>query len=136
MTAHWAQGARRAVQGLAAFGLLALAAGCVPFQADIVPPQGGLFTDIQAPITTNFTGNPVSPDLIKASSSQTYYLNTIFWGDVAWDEAAIAEIARKGGIDRVSYADYEFFQILGVFAKFTVNVYGESDSYAAAGGVQ
>ncbi len=115
-------------------GLLAavsalLIAGCatpIGFDSRVRPPGGALVTNHKAPLTLDFVGNPAGNRARKASWSHTSY----FWdiiltgGTYAFDKAHIAKIARDGGINEVSYADYEFLSVLGVFQKMTVNVYG------------
>lgn len=111
-----------------ALGALFLS-GCAsvtPFQTTVRPPLAGLFVSVKAPLTTDFNGNPCGTKIKKVSSSNTsYFRDFIFTGlDFAWDDAAIQQIARQGGIEHVSYADYEIFNLLGVYGTFTVNVYG------------
>ena len=105
-----------------------LLCGCgAYYNTSVVPPRGVLFSNIKAPLTTDFNDTEVQGTLIKSSKKWTYYVHDIlFTGiSVAWETADIPEIARKGGITEVAYADYEFLQVLGVFAQFTINVYGK-----------
>ena len=48
--------------------------------------------------------------------------------DFAWDDADIELIASRAGIKHIAYSDYEFFNMLGIFASFQVNVYGYDES--------
>ncbi len=44
---------------------------------------------------------------------------------VQWDDKAIGEIARKGGIETIHYADLETKSyLLGIWKRHTVRVYG------------
>lgn len=113
---------RLSVAGL----LLSLCAGCACPNTEVIPPQGGLVTYVKAPLTTQFNGNPCGADK-KFSESQTFLFCP--WPltgslNISAGDSKIKEIAGRGGIDQVSYADYEFLSILGIYAQFTVNVYG------------
>lgn len=108
---------------------LLLTSGCaafVQYKAPVIPPKGMLFYSHKAPLTVDFQGNPTDPGLVKVSRTNTQYLHDILLTGLnfAWDEAAIAQLAREEGIQNVSYADYEILNILGAYARFTVNVYG------------
>jgi hypothetical protein len=103
-----------------------LLSGCVSYTAPVKPPRGGLFESYKMPLTVNVNGNPCGPSVTKHSKSQTFFIWDILFTrvQVAWDDATISKIAREGEIEEISYADYEFLNVLGIFAKFTVNVYG------------
>ena len=106
--------------------LVLLFTGCASYQAEVKPPQGLLFATIKAPLTANFEHTINNKDLIKTSHKKTSYL----WAylSFAWDDADIALIADRAGIKHVSYADYEFWNILNIYASFQVNVYGYTES--------
>lgn len=113
-----------------AFGVamlpLAGCAGLTAYSAPVKPPQGMLFVDVKAPLTAQFNGTPVGANLKKVSKTHTgFFRDFIFTGGTfAWDDVAISEIARRGGIEEVAYADYELMNILGIYGTFTINVYG------------
>lgn len=113
---------------LSLFACLALGgcAGTTLYYAPVRPPGGIFFISTKAPLTTDFAGNPCGSATKKVSHSETFYFRDfIFTGQtLAWDEAAIGKIAREGGIEEISFADYELLDILGIFGKFTINVYG------------
>ena len=44
---------------------------------------------------------------------------------VAWDSAAIGDIARKQGMQEVYFADLETLSILRLWNQYTVHVYGK-----------
>ena len=44
---------------------------------------------------------------------------------VAWDSAAIGDIARKQGLKEVYFADLETLSILRIWNEYTVHVYGK-----------
>ena len=107
--------------------LLFLATGCAlsQHQADVVPHRSLLFEYYKAPLTTNFD-HTKTERLVKVSSGQTHYFHDVFITglDASWGDAAIPTIARKGGIEEVAYADYQYLNVLWIYSQFTVNVYG------------
>lgn len=108
---------------------LLILAGCassVQYLAPVKPPTGGLLWSYKAPLSTDMNRTDSDMEMIKVSSKKTYYFHDmIFTGiDLAWGSADIPNIARYGGIKEVCYADYEILNILGIYAEFTVNVYG------------
>jgi hypothetical protein len=42
-----------------------------------------------------------------------------------WGNAALDKAARDAGIQTVYYADYELLDVLGIYKRATVYVYGE-----------
>lgn len=119
---------RHGLMALAAIAAVALVgcAGLTPFQAPVKPPQAMLFVDVKAPLTAEFNATAVGPNLKKVSRKHTTFFRDIIFtgGTIAWDDAAIADIAREGGLTEVAYADYELMNILGIYGTFTINVYG------------
>lgn len=107
---------------------LALSMGCggVWTRTRVIPPQGLLFSSVKAPVSINFDNTPAGRQLSRVSQSSTYYFRDfIITGmDFSWGSVGINEIARKGGLSRVYFADYEYLNILGIYAQFTINVYG------------
>lgn len=114
--------------------LVIVAAGClsgsgcalIRFNTPVRPPLGAIFTDIKAPLTVAFNRTPAGEATRTVSHSEILFVHDILLTgmSIGWDDAAIARIARDGGLESVAYADYEFFQVFGVYAKFTVYVHG------------
>ncbi|MCL5270162.1 MAG: TRL-like family protein [bacterium] len=102
-------------------------AGRALFRAPVRVPGGALVVATKAPLTVNFNGNPCGEATRMATFKRTMYIwDCLITGlEFAWDDAALAKMAREADIERVSYADYELLNVLGVFAQFTVHVYGE-----------
>jgi hypothetical protein len=107
--------------------LVAIVAGCVAavlltscsIVAPVVPPQGLIYSQTKAPISTDFSNTPVGTKKGEASASSI--LGLIATGDCGIQAAALA-----GGIKTISHADYQFSSILfGIYTKTTVTVYGE-----------
>ncbi len=101
-------------------------AGCAnSLRAPVRPPGGLLFTNYQAPLTTNFSETSRGA---KVGTGEAMYLRIplIFVNpDLAWGDASIQTAARNGGITTVQYADYEYLTVLGIFSKVTVRVHGD-----------
>ena len=117
----------RALMRVAALGAGLVSAGCASYGTEVMPPGGAIYSHIRAPLTTDFHANPVGAVTKKASSSATKFLHIPLGGlplSFSWDSAAIQKIAADGGISTVSYADYEFLNVLGIWSEFTVHVYG------------
>ncbi len=109
---------------LAAGAVMVFSSGCLSYRAPVKPPLGAIYTEIKAPLTVNFHNTPVGAPNKKYSQKYTRYLNIFGYVSVAWDEAAIGEIAREGGITEIAYADYQVKSILGIYGEFQINVYG------------
>ena len=111
-------------------GLMAVAAlnGCAAnYVTPVKPPTGFLYSKYSAPLTVNFNNTPCDESLIKASESKTFFVHDwLLTGiSVAWGDADVARVAREAGIVEIAYADHEFLNILGFYATFTINVYGQ-----------
>ena len=122
---------RYVILGLTVAALL-FCSGCtflVPYSTPVKPPPGGIFTNHKAPLMINLKDTDIGTDTIKYSHKKTYYFHDLILTqiDVAWGTADIPEIARRGGIKRVTHADYEMMNILGIYAEFTIHVYGYED---------
>jgi len=91
-----------------------MASSCGAYVAS--PLTGFIYSDVKAPLTA--TSNPVASKVGTAEA-------TSILGIVATGDASIEAAAKKAGITRISHIDYEANSVLGVFAKFTVYVYGE-----------
>lgn len=99
--------------GLIAGGL-ALLTGCLsaPFQ-----PPSGVVSVTRAPLSTE--GNwKVGARHGEASSASVL-------GLYAWGDCSIATAARNGGLSKVGHIDYEYLNVIGIWQKATVIVYGE-----------
>lgn len=77
-------------------------------------------------MTQNFQGNPTGTAVrVVEERDVHYFYDFLITGlSFAWDSATIERIAREGGITTVSYADYDFMHVMGVFAITTIRVYG------------
>lgn len=95
-------------------GAMALASGCVvaPFQ----PPMG-IVSVVKAPLSTegDFSASPKCGE-----SSSVSILGLVSTGDCSIDSAV-----KSAGLKKINHIDYGYLNIIGVYQKATVYVYGE-----------
>lgn len=108
----------RSLALLALLGLTVLSTGCSYYSAPVMPPGGLFYTNIQAPVDTDVQSNPVGSK--TGASSSTSILGLFAYGD-----ASLASAVQNGGLSKVDHVDYEFFNLLFIYQKFTINAYGE-----------
>jgi len=97
--------------------LVFVSSGCAGFaRAPVVPPLGWLYNDTKAPMDVDFKATTLG------KSGQATTQNVL--GFVAWGDASTQTAAANGGISTIEHADYELFNVLGVYSKFTTTVYG------------
>lgn len=80
------------------------------------PVSGFLFTDVQAPLTA--TSNPSYSKVGKATCSSIL-------GWIALGDCSIETAAKNAKITKIHHVDYKTQNFLGIYATFTVYVYGE-----------
>ncbi|MDP6438202.1 MAG: TRL-like family protein [Candidatus Brocadiia bacterium] len=100
--------------------VLVMAVGCAfPYTAPVVPPVGSFFSQISAPISTDFNeATAVATKHGSASSSSVLWL-------VAFGDCSIDAAAEEGELSKIHYADYTYLNVLGFYQNFTVTVHGE-----------
>ena len=108
---------RRFATVLALCGVLWAAAGC--FRAPVIPPTGLLFSQYNAPLTSEFDGTPATA-LKTGEASSTSVLGLVAFGDCSLDAAAGA-----GELSTIEYCDYSYLNVLGVYQQFTVVAHGK-----------
>ena len=89
-------------------------AGCLsaPFQ-----PPSGMISVTTAPLSTE--GNwEIGSKRGEASSTSLFCM-------YASGDCSIATAAQNGGLKKIGHVDYEYVNIIGVWQKATVIVYGE-----------
>lgn len=111
---------------LRTLGLLAgavfLGAGCATrYSAPFHPPQGLFFSDYKAPLQTEIPPGGIACTRSRGSAASWYF--QLYYFTFAWDNCSVAKAAESGNLERVDYADYEYFQTLFI-SKTTVNAYG------------
>lgn len=80
------------------------------------PVTGFVYTNTKAPVAV--TENPVGSKKGKASA-----ISILGW--VALGNASVQKAAKEAGITKVSHVDEKSTGVLGLFAKYTITVYGE-----------
>jgi hypothetical protein len=110
MTNYW--------KALAVTVLSTMVMGC--FVAPVAPPRGLIYTNIGSAIDTTAGGKPVAEHRGTATSKSIL-------GLVAWGDSGVNRAALNGGLDRIQQIDYEFYNILLVYQRMTVVVYGDKD---------
>lgn len=95
---------------------IALFLGCMV--APVVPPSGGVYNNITAPLDVDVESTKMYSK--RGESSSISILSLVAVGD-----AGIAAAAKNGGITIVEHADYNYFNILGIYQKYTTIVYGQ-----------
>ena len=97
-----------------------LSAPTAPFQ----PSQGILLTNYSAPLTINFDKTKqVEIDGLSATKHVSFYIFRFAIGD-----ASLKEAIEEGELKNALYADYTWLNILSIFGRLEVNVYGEKEN--------
>jgi len=92
-------------------------AGC--YATPVKPPTGWVYSQFKAPLSADLQGVKVDPNAKMGSAKVEAYLGIVATGD-----CSAAAAAKDGGIANITHADYEYFNVLGLYQKFTVTVYG------------
>jgi hypothetical protein len=83
---------------------------------------GLLYTHTVRPLTRHRDAVDVAP---AGAASKNMKQIQFSYASILWDDNAIGEIAKKGGIETIHYADLETRSyILGLWTRHTVHVYG------------
>lgn len=88
--------------------------GCAAYS--VTPVSGALFTDVRAPLAA--TSNSESSKVGTAEAVS-------YFGLIATGDASIETAMKNGGITKIHHVDYHSTAIFGIYATFTVTVYGE-----------
>lgn len=107
---------KHALLALVAVVLLLGLTGC--YCTPVRPPMGWVVSNYKAPLSADNQG--VAVDTSKHGQAKVEnYLGIVAVGDCSLNAAV-----EDGGIGTVSFADYEYFNVLGVYQKFVVHAYG------------
>ncbi|HPN84018.1 MAG TPA: TRL domain-containing protein [Victivallales bacterium] len=111
--------------------LLLFCGGCMSARLGAGPQNGLIFSHFKGPsycATSQTDGVQVYDDRLSDSASThkvlipapfTFGALSFGWGDMS-----TAKILTNGKISQVDYVDYEFFNILNVYERATLTVYG------------
>jgi len=111
--------------GVAALLLLG-ACAAPPIVAPVVmAPPGWVYAQYTAPLTVRFDDTEVGP--YKGESKIQYLMVPLFIinPSFTWGDGSLRAAAREGGLKKVNCADYEYMQVLGLYAELKVIAYGE-----------
>ena len=93
-------------------GLLFLFTGCATLY-----PSGAIYTNVQLPVTaTDNVGTPMKTGTAQATS---------ILGLVATGDASIEAAKKNGNITKVYHVDWDAMNVLGIYGRYTVTVYGD-----------
>ena len=92
------------------------ASGCAFVRAPVVPPMGYIYQKTKAPLDADFDNSKLGKPG-KASVQNVLFL--VSWGDGSTEAAA-----RQGGISTITHANWELFNVLCVYSRYTTVVYG------------
>ena len=80
------------------------------------PVSAGLYTDVKYPVAVTSNSGSTKVGVAEASS---------VLGIVATGDASVEAAAKAAGITKIHHVDAQATNILGLFAKYTIFVYGE-----------
>ncbi|MCC5876147.1 MAG: TRL-like family protein [Candidatus Sumerlaeia bacterium] len=93
-----------------------MTSGCLV--APVMPPPGMLYTDYKAPL--DFDMNATKNATRRGESETMSILGLVALGD-----GSVKTAAQNGGITTIHSADYEYFNIIGVYQRYRTVVYGD-----------
>lgn len=109
----------KALLAVAAVAVVGLSTtGCLT--APVVPPTGIIYSGFQAPLDYENADSAVSPTLKSGKASSHNVLGLVAWGDSSLEAAA-----ADGGIATATTADYDYFNVLFVYQRYTTIVRGQ-----------
>ena len=121
------QALKVSVLGLALAGVLVVP-GCafITHEAPVKVPYGGIVQITKAPLQYDFN-DPETPALspVKGTSVGHFIRIPIMspFLTFAWGDSSIKTATMS--MNKVHYADYELFNVLSIYQRFTVEAYGE-----------
>ncbi len=98
---------------LVIFGAAAFLSSCAMVKSPLIAT---LYTDVKAPVAVTSNSNSSKVGTSEATS---------ILGIVATGDASIEAAAKSAGITKIHHVDEHSTNILGLFAKYKVYVYGE-----------
>lgn len=101
-------------------GVLFVSVGCYAgyYRTPVIPSAGFLFARLDAPLSISYDETAVATKCGESVSES-------FLGLIAIGDSSIQTAAKNGKLRKIHYADYRFYNILGLYSKFTTLAYGE-----------
>jgi hypothetical protein len=87
-----------------------LVTGC--YTAPVMPPIAFVYMNTEAPLDHDLVDTKLGSKTGRAST-------TSILGIIATGDASAAAAARAGNISTIRHADYEYFNVLGIYQRFT-----------------
>ena len=87
------------------------------YVSPVIPPAGAVYTNVKAPQNPEAAGK-IGSKVGKSDASSI--LGLISFGD-----ASVKAAADNGGISEVQHTDYEFFNLLGIYQRYSTIAYGD-----------
>lgn len=115
---------KRLLLALPLLTALVLTTGCVIYRAPVIVPPGGIYQHTQAPLDINFDKTAVAT---KSGSASVTYIQLLYpqFSASFMEDKLLDEAIKNAGLTTLSYADYEVFNVLSLYTRFTVHAYGE-----------
>jgi len=120
--------------------VLALLAGCQSARVGVGQPRAFLYKNVTTPYTAkrpDFRRGEtalVIPDNLQSGTARFYYVGNppfVIPGppgtapiSVGWGDASNKIVMERAGIGEIIYGDVNELEILGVFTRITITVYG------------
>lgn len=101
------------VFAIALAGPILTFAGCVI--TPVNPPRGVAFNNQKAPL---YGGKETGSKEGRASAYCVLFL-------AGWGDSSLKKAAERGGISTIKHVDYQFYNILGFYQRYTTIVRGE-----------
>lgn len=109
-------------QRLAALALIMFISGCAGSIGNLYTYRGDgiLYTHRVEPLTFNRHPTEIVNNSNQGDRKMISYQSVT----ITWDENALGEIAKKGGITKLYYADLETWNVLfGIWSQYRVHLY-------------
>jgi hypothetical protein len=108
---------KKKLLGLVGCAALAITfSGCL--SVPVMPPYGIVYTSYKAPLDFDQEKSQVGD---RSGTAETMSII----GLVAMGDASIQTAAEEGNIKTIHGADYEYFNVLGIYQTYTTIVHGE-----------
>ncbi len=105
---------------IAGLGVGLLMTGCAPYSTPVVPPTALVFSDVSAPLGTEYQRAAATPPRMGEASTHSVL------GLFAWGDASMHAAAENGDLTTIEYGDYKYLSVLwGLYARFTVMAWGQ-----------
>ncbi|MBN1476838.1 hypothetical protein JXA47_08795 [Candidatus Sumerlaeota bacterium] len=96
---------------------VSLSTGCT-YYAPVMPPQGLLFSNIESTIDIDTDETDLGS---RRGESSSYAALGLF----SFGKASVAAAAEEGDVLIINHVDYAYLNVIGLFQRFTVIVYGD-----------